>query len=152
VCETGWRLAAVAECVMMDECCSFDEVWTGEHLDTRLELCNCDVSRDSCGHTPTIECAHNDVHREASLSQAVVHNSRASRPPTNCKILRATRMDIVINERGRWNQTCSFETWRFTELLQLGWTQQVTSSSQSGHCRGIWAGLVTQWLRCGVRG
>jgi len=30
--------------------------------------------------------------------------------------------------------------------------QQVTSSSQSGHCRGIWAGLVTQWLRCGVRG
>ena len=31
-------------------------------------------------------------------------------------------MDIVINELGRWNRACSFETWRFTELLQLGWT------------------------------
>jgi hypothetical protein len=42
---------------------------------------------------------------------------RRTEATNKLQILRATRMDIVINELGRWNQACSFETWRFTELL-----------------------------------
>jgi hypothetical protein len=102
----SWRLAGV---------CVF-EVWTGCGLGSTWiqDLSSATVmSRATRAviRLPSSARTTTSMAKPLSARRSSITAERRGHQQT-AKFSGATRMDVVINELGRWNQACSFETWR----------------------------------------